>query len=122
MSFLRDLGRTMFSTRDERENMAAHRVAIIDQIYSKLFFIYVPPVFSFLFLFMLESEQTENADIESSFALLLPVGYTRSICHSVLKHEIQSCNVVGKVSSLHCVDPRLGSKKRVYSAGSGRLK
>lgn len=98
--------------------MASHRVAIIEQIYSKLFFIYVLPAFFFL----LESEQRENADIESSFVLLLPVGYTRSICHSVLKHEIQSCNVVGVVSSLHCIDLSLGSKKGVYPADSGRLK
>lgn len=71
---------------------------------------------------ILESEQKENADTQSSFARLLPVHYTRNICNSMLKHEIQSCNVVGVVSSLHCIDPCQERKKTVYPAGSGKLK
>lgn len=81
----------MFPSRDEKGNTASHRVAIIDRIYSKLFFIYVPPVLFFCF-FVFPS--LENADIESSFVSPLPVGDTWSICHSVLKHEIQSRDVV----------------------------
>lgn len=76
----------------------------------------------YCFSFMLKSEQRENADIVRSFVPVLPVGYTRSICHSMLKHEILSCNMVGVVSLLRCADLSLGSKKRLYPAGPGRLK
>lgn len=85
----------MFSSCDKKEDIAVHIVGIIDQIYSKLFFIYVVLVF-----LTARTEQRENADINSSFAIPLPVGCTRSICHSVLKHKIQSCIVVGVVFSL----------------------
>lgn len=109
----------MFPSRDDKGNTASHRVAIIDRIYSKLFFIYVPPVLFFCF-FVFPS--LENADIESSFVSPLPVGDTWSICHSVLKHEIQSRDVVRAVCSLRCVDLSLRSQKGVSPAGSGRLK
>lgn len=41
---------------------------------------------------------------------LVPVGDTRSICCGALTHEIQSCSVVGVVSSLRCVEPSHQSK------------
>lgn len=40
----------------------------------------------------------------------------------MVKHEIRSCNVAGVVSSLHCVDPSLESKKRSVSSRLWRVR